>query len=58
MLCVCDGPVLPINACTRANHARYSSVHASLVRFNKIGRENNRINNRNNGPGPENNRGG
>ena len=32
--------------------------HAPLVRFNRIGRENNRINNRNNGPSPENNRGG
>ena len=35
-----------------------SRRHASLVRFNKIGRENNRINNRNNSPSPENNRGG
>ena len=32
--------------------------HAPLVRFNRIGRENNRINNRNHGPSPENNRGG
>ena len=31
--------------------------HAPLVRFNRIGRENNRINNRKNGPSPENNRG-
>ena len=32
--------------------------HAPLVRLNRIGRENNRINDRNNGPSPQNNRGG
>ena len=32
--------------------------HAPLVRFNRIGRENSRINNKNNGPSLENNRGG
>ena len=32
--------------------------HAALLRFNRIGRENNKINNRKNGPRPENNRGG
>ena len=30
--------------------------HAPLIRLNRIGRENNRINNRNNGPSPENNK--
>ena len=37
---------------------RLSRRQAPLVRFNMIGREDNRINNRNNGPSPENNRGG
>ena len=33
-------------------------LKVSLVRFNRIGQENNRINNRNNGPSPVNNRDG
>ena len=37
---------------------RLSRRHAPLVTFSRIDRENNRINNRNNGPSPENNRGG
>ena len=44
-----------------ASFSLYSQIrrrHAPLVRFNRIGRENNRINNINNGPSPENNRGG
>ena len=41
--------------CNKTINTRH---HAPLVRFNRIGRENNRINNRNNGPSPENNRGG
>ena len=31
----CDGPILPLYACTRANHARYSSVHVTICGSSK-----------------------
>ena len=56
----CDSTSFPESPATVGQF--YSTVparqHPPLIRFNRIGRGNNRINNRNNDPSPENNRGG